>query len=93
MTTPKATNNIDVKGYDIPRLAGMARRDWSGGKQSIPSEANRFLQNMYKVKNLGQRFGNMNGRQIVVAFLVNAKAWRGDIARAVKKELRRQVEV
>lgn len=50
-----------------------------------------YLDAMKSMNDVGEAYGAESGNMVVLYFLSNAQTWRGDVARLVKKELRRRV--
>jgi hypothetical protein len=68
-------------------LANMARADWP----KVYFGAVPYLQAMGQLTTHEQDYGYDSGRSIVNYFLANATTWRGEVAKAVKAELKRRV--
>jgi len=67
----------------LHEIAAEIRADWPEPYfGAVP-----YLRAMSTLDNVGQDFGYDPGRSIVLYFLVNARAWRGETARRVKAEL------
>jgi len=45
---------------------------------------------MLEIEHVNDRFGNENAKDVVIYFLSNAGTWRGEVAKAVKAELKRR---
>ena len=74
---------------ELPKLsiAGIAmviKRDW----QKVNYAARPYLVAMCSLSSITDNYIFDSGQEIVLRFLCNASTWRGDIARAVKKELK-----
>lgn len=62
--------------------------DWK-----VPSPyASPYLAAMLHLEDIKSVYGAEDGRGIVTYFLANAKAWRGEVARMIKKELNRRIK-
>jgi hypothetical protein len=59
--------------------------DWSltAGGSAIP-----YIHAMLTLDSITDRYGMDGADEIVLRFLVNAKTWRGETARRIKKELK-----
>ena len=77
-----------MENLSICELAEMISRDW-GSK--VNYGARPYLQAMYSLNSVDDDYGYDTGKSIVLYFLSNASSWRGDLARAVKAELKRRV--
>ena len=67
-------------------LAGIAseiERDWS----KVSPHARPYLNAMFELGSIHDRYGLESGSEIVTRFLCNASAWRGETARRIKDEL------
>lgn len=73
----------------IAQLANLVRRDW----KNISPHAVPYLRVMGQLSSVDDNYLAEDGRSIVLYFLSNAGAWRGETARLVKAELKRRVGV
>lgn len=65
-------------------IAGEIRRDWHKPNYgAVP-----YLEAMYSLDKITDRYGLDSADTVVRYFLVNAGQWRGDTARKIKAELR-----
>jgi hypothetical protein len=65
-------------------IASEIRRDWTNPYfGAVP-----YLDAMRSMDSIDDSYGCEDARSIVLYFLYNAKAWRGDVARRVKAELK-----
>ena len=71
-----------MKAFTIPQLAGMIRKDWD----NINANIEPYLVAMEQFDDAKD-----NKEVIVLHFLCNAIAWRGNLAETIKKELNRRV--
>jgi len=83
MLTPKLTKETPL--YDI---AALIRKDW----KNVYLGAKPYLDAMSKLTNISDRHGADDAKTIVLYFLSNASAWRGDTAKAVKAHLKSLVK-
>ena len=72
----------------LAQIARIIRRDWRG----VHYSAEPYLQAMGTLDNLMQCYYHDSGMEIVLRFLCNAGSYRGNIARAVKKELNKRAK-
>lgn len=63
--------------------------DWSSRGKGIYFGAVPYLRAMGELDSIDDQYGCDDARSVVRYFLANATTWRGDVARRVKKELRR----
>ena len=68
----------------ISEIAYEIDKDW--GKK-VNFAARPYLDAMYSLSNIGDKFFNDSGKSVVLYFLSNAGTWRGEVARRVKNEL------
>ena len=91
--TPKTPLMLDISATTtIREMALMAVED---GHDHVATA--RYLQAMLDsgdaIDPADFRSGHNGGAELVTRFVVNAKSWRGDTARAVKAELRRRLTI
>ncbi|MBN8880504.1 MAG: hypothetical protein J0I32_23370 [Sphingobacteriales bacterium] len=72
----------------LSAIAQIIRQDW----KNIYFGAVPYLQAMYSLNSVQDNYGADSAKSIVLYFLANAKAWRGDTARAVKKHLQQIIK-
>lgn len=77
----------NYKNLSISQLAACVRKDW----KSVSPCAQPYLSAMFSIEKLEESYGYDTAKDIVARFLVNAAAWRGEVARAIKKELNRRL--
>jgi len=71
----------------ICTLARLIRKDW-GAKMFYGAKP--YANAMLEIEHVNDRFGNENAKDVVIYFLSNAGTWRGEVAKAVKAELKRR---
>lgn len=69
---------------NIAQLANIIRKDW----KKVNYAAKPYLDAMYQLDKISDDYMYESGRSIVLYFLSNAGAWRGEVAKAVKAELK-----
>lgn len=77
--------DVDFGEMTISELADVIYADWG---HAISFSARPYLEAMTSLKNEDDMYGNESGREILQYFLINARQWRGETARAVKKEIK-----
>jgi hypothetical protein len=81
-------DEVTEKISDVPRpigtIATVIVSDW----QNVSPAAVPYVTAMLMLESLDDRYGHDGADDIVMRFLTNATDWRGDVARAVKAELR-----
>lgn len=65
-------------------IASEIASDW--GKK-VNFGAKPYLEAMYSLETINDKYGMDSGHSIVAYFLGNATTWKGDKAREIKKEL------
>lgn len=79
------TNNQNRPLYEI---ANEIRKDW-GSK--VKYSARPYLDAMATLNSIEDNYGWDSGKSVVLYFLSNASTWRGEKAKAIKKELKAMV--
>ena len=77
----------DLKELTIYELAQIIRKDWG---DKVNYAAKPYLQAMIEIINIEDKYGCDSAKSIVLYFLGNAGTWGGDVAKAVKAELKRR---
>ena len=85
--TPEKKEKVDYSDKSISQLASIAKKDW--GK--VYYSAVPYLNAMRSLEKITDKYEADSGRTVVVYFLANATQWKGDVARAVKKELNKRL--
>jgi hypothetical protein len=68
----------------IHEIAREIRKDWTNPYfGAVP-----YIDAMRSLSDPSDRYGCDSAKEVVIYFLANATAWRGDTARRVKKELK-----
>lgn len=73
----------------LSSIANVIRRDW-GAKVNFAAKP--YLSAMASLQSVRDSYGYDSGKSIVIYFLSNASTWRGDVAKAVKAELKARVK-
>ncbi len=68
----------------ISTIAAEVKADW----KKINYGAVPYLQAMFSLDTINDRYGFSDAREIVIYFLANSQSWRGDTARRIKAELK-----
>jgi hypothetical protein len=77
----------DLPRMQLNQIAALIYKDW----KSVNYAAKPYLEAMSSLKSVSEMYGADSGTSIVAYFLLNASSWRGDVAKAVKKELQRRI--
>lgn len=73
----------------LSAIAAQISADW----KNVNYGAVPYLEAMASLGQITDKFGLDDGNDIVRRFLINAGAWRGETARAVKAELRQMAGI
>ena len=76
--------NLNLKKKSLWEIARVIRQDW----KKINFAAEPYLDAMSGLDKITDTYGFDTAKSIVLYFLSNAGAWRGEVARAVKVELK-----
>jgi hypothetical protein len=68
----------------ISEIARLISADWP----RVYFGAVPYLEAMYSLETINDRFGEDSARVIILYFLSNANTWRGETAKAVKSKLK-----
>lgn len=76
----------ELKAMSVAALARLIRKVWAKPYfGAVP-----YIEAMHAFEKDGDLYGVENAKGICTYFLANATTWRGDMARAVKAELKRR---
>ena len=78
--------NENLKTLPLSQIARLIRQDW----KKVNYAAKPYLDAMLQLDSVDDAYGYDSGKGIVRYFLGNAGTWRGDIAKAIKVELKRR---
>ena len=78
----------DLRTMTIGRIAILIADDWN----AIPECAAVYVNAMVQLNSITDQYIMDPGSEVVARFLCNASTWKGEIARAVKKELNRRLK-
>lgn len=78
------TNNMDSH-KPLYQYAGTIKRNWD----TIAQDARPFIDAMFQLDQITDE----TARETVIRFLTTSRGWKGDIARDVKKELKKIANV
>jgi hypothetical protein len=70
-------------------IAGEIRKDW----QKVNFAAVPYLNAMFQLNGIRDKFYEDDAKSIIAYFLGNATSWRGETAKAIKKELNAMLKV
>ena len=83
----ETSEKVDYSEKTISQLASIIRKDW--GK--VYYSAVPYLNAMRSLEKITDKYEMDSGRSVVTYFLANASQWKGDVARAIKKELNKRL--
>lgn len=72
----------------LHNIADEIMRDWP----NVYFGAVPYLRAMRHIETVNDRYGDDDGKGIVLYFLSNAKTWRGETAKRVKAELKAMIK-
>lgn len=81
-----------ISAGSIAQIARMIQDDWSLRGKGVNFAAKPYLYAMLFLSTVDEDYGLDSGRSIVIYFLSNASSYRGDLARAVKVELKKRLK-
>jgi len=81
------TDLADLPRMTLSQISQLVYKDW----KSVNYGAKPYLEAMSSLQNVSDMYFQDSGTSIVAYFLSNATSWRGDVAKAVKKELQRRI--
>lgn len=67
----------------LDEIAYMVMKDW----KNVYFGAKPYLEAMSTLRDIKEDYGMDSGSSIVAYFLANSQSWRGEVAKAIKKEL------
>ena len=73
---------------NIAEIANFIKNDW----KNISQHALVYLEPMTTLSNINQNYFEDDGKSIVRYFLANARSYRGENAKIVKKQLNKLLE-
>lgn len=85
-------NETDYSKMPISQIASVIRSDWRKQGKGIYFGAVPYLDAMHTMDQVTDSYGADSGRSIVAYFLSNASTWKGETAKAVKKELNKRIK-
>ena len=85
----------DLKALSLDEIARLIGCSWlnKDGNSNVHPTAKPYLEAMADLENIGDNYGCDSGRSVVLYFLANASAFRGEAAKAIKAELNRRLKL
>ena len=81
------TSLANLPRMSIKDIAGVISQDW----KNVNFAARPYLDAMYSLNSVSDMYMADTGTSVVAYFLCNASGWKGEVAKAVKKELQRRI--
>jgi ferritin len=78
---------VEIGRMELSQIAYLVYRDW----KNVYFGAKPYLEAMSSLRSVSDMYMADSGTSIVAYFLANANTWRGEVAKAVKKELNRRI--
>ena len=78
----------DLNRMKLNEIAAVISADWT----RVNFAAKPYLEAMFSLDTVDDMYGMDTGSSIVLYFLSNARSWKGDVAKAVKKELTKRTK-
>ena len=79
---------MNLENKTIAEIAAIIRRD----RKKVNFAAKPYLNAMDCLSDINHQIGFDSGKSVVLYFLSNASTWRGEIAKAVKLELKNRTK-
>ena len=79
---------MNLENKSIAEIAAIIHKDW----KKVNFAAKPYLEAMQSLHSVRSSFGYDSGKSVVLYFLSNASSWRGEIAKAVKLELKNRTK-
>jgi pantothenate kinase len=85
-------DSTDFSKMSISQIASIVSKDWRAQGKGIYFGAKPYLEAMHTMNTVKDNYGLESGRSIVAYFLNNANTYKGETARAIKKELNKRIK-
>ena len=79
---------MNESGRSISQIASEIANDW----KPVNYAAKPYLQAMYQLDDINDKYGMDSARSIIAYFLSNAAQWKGEKAKAIKLELNKMIK-
>lgn len=79
--------NANIGTMTVSAIARLIHRHWA----KVNYGAEPYLEAMVSLESVNDPYYKDSGKSVVLYFLANAGTWRGDVAKAVKSELKKRV--
>jgi hypothetical protein len=74
----------NLNKLSISAIARLISSDW----KNVNYAAKPYLDAMFSLDDVADKYYEDSGKSIIIYFLANAGSWRGEVAKAVKAELK-----
>ena len=74
----------NLNKLSISAIARLIRGDW----KKVNYAAAPYLDAMFSLDDVTDKYYEDSGKSVILYFLANAGSWRGEVAKAVKAELK-----
>lgn len=81
-------SNTPVEYRSIATIANEIRKDW----KNVNYAARPYLDAMSSLNNMSDYYGADSAYSVIAYFLSNAATWKGEVAKAIKAELKKMVK-
>jgi hypothetical protein len=78
----------EFANLSISQIANIIRKDW----KKVNYAAKPYLDAMFALEKITDNYMMDSGTSVVAYFLSNASKWKGEVAKAVKKELNKRLK-
>lgn len=72
----------------ISDIAREIRSDWSKQGKGVNYAAKPYLEAMFNLDKITDKYMHDSGKSVVLYFLANAQTWKGETAKRIKAELK-----
>jgi hypothetical protein len=86
------TTIVDYSKKSLSEIGEIIRKDWRVQGKGINFGAKPYLSAMECLQSVKDSYGMDSGRSIVAYFLSNATTYKGETAKAIKKELNKRIK-
>jgi hypothetical protein len=81
------SNLENLNKLSISSIARLISSDW----KKVNYAAKPYLDAMFSLDDVADKYYEDSGKSVILYFLANAGGWRGEVAKAVKAELKWRV--
>lgn len=92
METATTKQTVDYSKLTIAQLACCISADWKKQGKGVNFGAKPYLDAMYSLEKITDNYFADSGHSIVLYFLSNATTWKGEVAKAIKTELKKRAK-